>query len=179
MTSARIHTVRVTDLADTDPLGEDVCAEIRRTVGLQGLRRVRTARVYRLQGIDREAAVVLARGSGAVPGRGAPGVEGEVEELLHVGRLVPVHALTRGLTARGVRHQIHLGARQAGGDETVDVAGFIQGTNRGVAGSGAFKGDRRDAFQHGVDGKFTHQFCRVAVQLEQSDFKRIHPGRIK
>ena len=56
MTSARIHTVRVTDLADTDPLGEDVCAEIRRTVGLQGLRRVRTARVYRLQGIDREAA---------------------------------------------------------------------------------------------------------------------------
>jgi ATP-dependent DNA helicase RecG len=30
-------------------------------------------------------------------------VEGEVEERLHVGRLVPVHALTRGLTARGMR----------------------------------------------------------------------------
>src|SRR5439155_17170891 len=30
-------------------------------------------------------------------------VEGEVEDLLHVGRLVPVHALTRGLTARSLR----------------------------------------------------------------------------
>jgi len=30
-------------------------------------------------------------------------VEGDVEERLHVGRLVPVHALTRGLTARGMR----------------------------------------------------------------------------
>src|SRR5262249_15174497 len=30
-------------------------------------------------------------------------VEGEVEERLHVGRLVPVHALTKGLTARGMR----------------------------------------------------------------------------
>ena len=29
--------------------------------------------------------------------------EGDVEELLHVGRLVPVHALTRGLTARLMR----------------------------------------------------------------------------
>jgi len=33
-------------------------------------------------------------------------IEGEVEELLHVGRLVPVHALTRGLTARGVRRAV-------------------------------------------------------------------------
>jgi len=30
-------------------------------------------------------------------------MEGDVEERLHVGRLVPVHALTRGLTARGMR----------------------------------------------------------------------------
>jgi len=30
-------------------------------------------------------------------------VEGEMEALLHVGRLVPVHALTRGITARGMR----------------------------------------------------------------------------
>ena len=30
-------------------------------------------------------------------------VEGDLESLLHAGRLVPVHALTRGLTARGMR----------------------------------------------------------------------------
>ena len=30
-------------------------------------------------------------------------VEGEMEALLHVGRLVPVHALTKGITARGMR----------------------------------------------------------------------------
>jgi ATP-dependent DNA helicase RecG len=30
-------------------------------------------------------------------------VEGDLESLLHAGRLVPVHALTRGLTARGLR----------------------------------------------------------------------------
>src|SRR5437867_9779324 len=33
-------------------------------------------------------------------------VEGEVEERLHVGRLVPIHALTRGLTARGMRSAV-------------------------------------------------------------------------
>uniref|UniRef100_A0A832I7S0 ATP-dependent DNA helicase RecG n=1 Tax=Eiseniibacteriota bacterium TaxID=2212470 RepID=A0A832I7S0_UNCEI len=33
-------------------------------------------------------------------------VEGDVEALLHVGRLVPVHPLTRGLTARGVRRAV-------------------------------------------------------------------------
>jgi ATP-dependent DNA helicase RecG len=30
-------------------------------------------------------------------------VEGDLEQLLHAGRLVPVHALTKGLTARGLR----------------------------------------------------------------------------
>jgi ATP-dependent DNA helicase RecG len=33
-------------------------------------------------------------------------VEGDVEELLHAGRLVPVHALTKGLAARGVRRAV-------------------------------------------------------------------------
>jgi ATP-dependent DNA helicase RecG len=33
-------------------------------------------------------------------------VEGDLESLLHAGRLVPVHALTRGLTARGVRQAV-------------------------------------------------------------------------
>ena len=30
-------------------------------------------------------------------------VEGDLEQLLHAGRLVPVHALTKGVTARGMR----------------------------------------------------------------------------
>ena len=33
-------------------------------------------------------------------------VEGDLESLLHAGRLVPVHALTRGLSSRGVRQAI-------------------------------------------------------------------------
>ena len=33
-------------------------------------------------------------------------VEGDLESLLHAGRLVPVHALTRGLSTRGVRQAI-------------------------------------------------------------------------
>jgi ATP-dependent DNA helicase RecG len=33
-------------------------------------------------------------------------VEGEVEDLLHVGRLVPLHSLTRGLTARAMREAV-------------------------------------------------------------------------
>ena len=33
-------------------------------------------------------------------------IESEVEELLHAGRLVPVHALTRGVTARGMRSAV-------------------------------------------------------------------------
>ncbi len=33
-------------------------------------------------------------------------LEGEVQDLLHVGRLVPVHSLTRGLTARAMREAV-------------------------------------------------------------------------
>jgi len=33
-------------------------------------------------------------------------VDGEIEELLHVGRLVPIHALTRGLSARALRKAV-------------------------------------------------------------------------
>ena len=42
-------------------------------------------------------------------------VEGEVEALLHVGRLVPVHALTKGLTARGMRRAVRLALDEAAG----------------------------------------------------------------
>jgi ATP-dependent DNA helicase RecG len=42
-------------------------------------------------------------------------VEGDIADLLHVGRLVPVHALTRGLTARAMREAVRaaLGAADA------------------------------------------------------------------
>jgi ATP-dependent DNA helicase RecG len=33
-------------------------------------------------------------------------VEGELEQLIHAGRLIPVHALTRGLAARGMRRAV-------------------------------------------------------------------------
>ncbi len=36
-------------------------------------------------------------------------VEGDLEQLLHAGRLVPVHALTKGVTARGMRNAIRHG----------------------------------------------------------------------
>src|SRR6266850_449386 len=40
-------------------------------------------------------------------------VEGDLETLLHAGRLVPVHALTRGITARGMRAAIRRALDQA------------------------------------------------------------------
>ena len=57
-------------------------------------------------------------------------VEGEVENLLHAGRLVPVHALTRGITARGmrsaVRRALDLVAHRVPDPLPADVAvGFV------------------------------------------------------
>jgi ATP-dependent DNA helicase RecG len=46
-------------------------------------------------------------------------VEGDVEELLHVGRLIPIHPLTRGLTARAVRAAVKT-ALDAVGDAIAD-----------------------------------------------------------
>ena len=46
-------------------------------------------------------------------------LEGEVEALLHTGRLVPVHALTRGLTARAMRRAVSL-ALDAAADRVRD-----------------------------------------------------------
>lgn len=55
-----IHTIRVAAKADTDPVGRDVLAEIRRTLGLAAIGRVRSARVFRLEGADVAAARRLA-----------------------------------------------------------------------------------------------------------------------
>jgi len=56
-----IHTLRVTTKEATDPLGRDVLAEIRRTLGLGGIEGIRTVKVYRLEGATAEAAARLAR----------------------------------------------------------------------------------------------------------------------
>ena len=42
-------------------------------------------------------------------------MEGDVETLLHTGRLVPVHALTKGITARGMRSAVRLALDAIGG----------------------------------------------------------------
>lgn len=54
-----IHEIRVTPLED-DPLGRDIQQEAKRTLGLDTIDEVRTAKVYRLQGISDEEARILA-----------------------------------------------------------------------------------------------------------------------
>ncbi len=56
-----LHTIRVASRQPDDPLGADVLAEVRRTLGLVGIDRIRTTKVYRLEGVSREAAERLAR----------------------------------------------------------------------------------------------------------------------
>ncbi len=59
-------------------------------------------------------------------------VEGEVAELLHVGRLVPVHALTKGLSARGLRRAVSL-ALEAAADAVPDPLPSEVVRERGLA----------------------------------------------
>jgi phosphoribosylformylglycinamidine synthase subunit PurSL len=56
-----LHTIRVTTSTDIDPLGADVLAEIRRTLGLSGITRVRSVKVYRLEGVGADEAERVAR----------------------------------------------------------------------------------------------------------------------
>ena len=56
-----IHTIRVTSRTGDDPLGADVLAEIRRTLGRAEIGSVRTAKVYRIEGVSAEGAKRLAR----------------------------------------------------------------------------------------------------------------------
>lgn len=56
-----IHTIRVTSRTGDDPLGADVLAEIRRTLGRAEIGCVRTAKVYRVEGVGRDEAEHLAR----------------------------------------------------------------------------------------------------------------------
>jgi len=57
---AMIHTIRVTSREEDDPAGRDLLAEIRRTVGADGIEDIRTAKVYRLEGLSEAEARLLA-----------------------------------------------------------------------------------------------------------------------
>ena len=54
-----IHEIRVTPVYD-DPLGQDVSQEAKRSLNLSGIDAIRTARVYRVQGISEDEARTLA-----------------------------------------------------------------------------------------------------------------------
>src|SRR5262245_60568730 len=59
-------------------------------------------------------------------------VEGDLESLLHAGRLVPVHALTRGLSARGMRSAVRR-ALDAVAEQVVDPIPAGVAAERGLA----------------------------------------------
>ncbi len=56
-----IQEIRVASNHNTDPAGENVQQEIERTIGLDGIEAVRTARVYRVQGASEAEAQILAK----------------------------------------------------------------------------------------------------------------------
>lgn len=51
-----IYTVRVASKNQTDPKGLDLLAEIKRTLRITSIKKIRTAKVYRLEGISQSAA---------------------------------------------------------------------------------------------------------------------------
>ncbi|HSX36994.1 MAG TPA: phosphoribosylformylglycinamidine synthase subunit PurS, partial [Patescibacteria group bacterium] len=55
-----IHEISVTPRGD-DPLGHEVQQEAERTLGLTGLEQVRTAKVYRVEGVSEDEAARLAK----------------------------------------------------------------------------------------------------------------------
>lgn len=54
-----IHEIRVTPI-DADPVGHEVLHEAQRTLGVKRLESVQTAKVYRLQGVTKSQAQILA-----------------------------------------------------------------------------------------------------------------------
>lgn len=48
-----IHVVRITSKGDKDTKGEDLLAEIKRTLGIKSIRKIKTTKIYRLEGIQK------------------------------------------------------------------------------------------------------------------------------
>ncbi len=55
-----LQTIRVATAADDDPIGRDVLAEVHRALGLTTVSGIRTAKVYRIEGVTAEQASRLA-----------------------------------------------------------------------------------------------------------------------
>ena len=51
-----IYEVRIASKTQTDPKGQDLLAEIKRTLKINSIKKIRTAKIYRLEGISKEQA---------------------------------------------------------------------------------------------------------------------------
>src|SRR3990167_3334273 len=49
-----IYEVRIASKSQTDPKGQDLLAEIKRTLKINSIKKIRTAKIYRLEGISKE-----------------------------------------------------------------------------------------------------------------------------
>ena len=56
-----IYEIRVAAKATQDPKGEDLLAEIRRTLKITSIKKIKTAKVYRLEGISKKEALEFAK----------------------------------------------------------------------------------------------------------------------
>src|SRR3989338_8866509 len=56
-----IYTIRVTSKNNLDPKGQDLLAEIKRTLKISSIVKIRTAKVYRLQGLSKDKAQKFAQ----------------------------------------------------------------------------------------------------------------------
>ena len=51
-----IHEVRIASKTQKDPKGQDLLAEIKRTLHIKSIKNIKTAKVYRLEGISEKDA---------------------------------------------------------------------------------------------------------------------------
>ena len=56
-----VYTIRVASKNDTDPKGQDLLAEIKRTLKISTISKIRTAKVYRLEGLNKDKAQKFAQ----------------------------------------------------------------------------------------------------------------------
>ena len=56
-----IYEVRIASKEDSDPKGEDLLAEIKRTLKITSIKKIQTAKVYRLEGISKKEALEFAK----------------------------------------------------------------------------------------------------------------------